>query len=309
MESFCNVSASNVKYSINEHVVQIGIDEKNNKFILFDDENITENYNDVLRPYQNINDINYRQIGTLKNIFENVDNLTHIDNAKTISSKKFIGQFATIFKINEDKYSVRVYNPFNNVDLFETGVNPLQLKELLAKTISFRLSNLEINKLIEADISRVDAIHEKIQMQLDNVSKLKTEISKIDNLGRSLQKDQEIINLKNVLEKRVTKIEKSMAILKESLHDEMLELENENNIDVVLNGTAEKDTQYNNNSSMINIGDIVMYNGESTRIINFSDVTETVTLQFKSGRTQNVDVREIDLDSLSRNNTFDEFID
>lgn len=221
LENMGYVNGDEILFKVNEKRLVIGTDTKNDKYMIFGDKEITFNLNESLNVYENSSEYNYRLINTIKKIYENLDNLVEIDIAKKISSKKFPGQYAVIFKIDESKYDVRICNAIKNIDIFEKNLRPLQLREKLIENLDFEMQSDEIQKLIEADISKINVLNSKIQSYISTITSLQTESDKILSLDEEMLNNPEIIDLKNNIDEEIKNLQMEKKKLMSQLKEEM----------------------------------------------------------------------------------------
>jgi len=298
LEQRCDVSNGTITYNIhNSKPVTIGMDGSNKPYMILEKEEITDKFEDTLRRYQNLDENEYRNINILKKLYENIDKLVEIDNAKVIQSKVNPAIFATIFKIDENNYSVRINNPFKNIDIFTKNLELLQLSKLLKETLDFEIKNKEIGRLIQADLSKIGVMEQRILKFYDKIDVLKNEVRKIDALEENVRESKEISQMKLVLETQIRGLEKERKLLKEALQDEMLTQDLNTDISDILDGSVEVSPEYLEKLEQIELGDVVIVDGKSARILNINDATGQVSVFLANNMVKDVSVEEIDIET------------
>ena len=220
------ISDDSILFLVNEKKIKIG-KGKENTYINFEDNDISESVNESLNYIQNTNDFNYQVIGAIKKIYENYENLVDVDIAKKISSKAYPDQYALVFKLTESKYALRIYNPFKNTDIFESDLNILSVKKMLKENLNFIIDNNELQKLIQKNITKLNILHDDLKRIDGEMLTIEEEINKINALDDEVLQTKEIQELKNALENELDSLMLKKETSLKNLHSELYQQEAE----------------------------------------------------------------------------------
>lgn len=207
-----------VNIMMNGNHLKFMLDES--KAILFNDEKIEENLVNFIEKRSLVDHIRNKSL--ILKIYENLDNLFHVDFAKNVRSK-LEETSVTVFSFG-DSYSIDFRNPLKNENRFlaNTDANTLrqELKEFMNLEVDERLEGVIDEKIIQikAQTSKMNDIEDTIQEYKDMINtidvKMKNDEFEKYNVPEIQEMRNEIYEALLGLNEEVIQIKKKIERLK-----------------------------------------------------------------------------------------------